>query len=369
MTQLVKNNVVSRTGDTMTGALVNEVSVSTPLIITASGNLDITPAAGSGVDINLSTTGDFIINTDDLVVDTSTGRVGIGITTPSTALHVSGTIRAERAGVSTQYVELYSSGGSSIISAIGTAFEFNMTGGVNALSINSGGTFIQIGGATNPGLQVDVQAASHATGLIITSAAAAGGVGLAAISSGTNKNLTIDAKGSGTITLGGTSTGNINISRTLVLTNALGVAYGGTNATTQSTNALVYYNGTAYTSSSDLTYNGTDLVLSTNHSGSFHGGRFVLGVIGGNAGMSIGLDASVMQIYREGANALLFNNVTQLRIASGNLVLSDGYAKIDGDGTYIFNIPADATGNTSAATGRIPILVGSGTKYIRYYDD
>ena len=39
--------------------------------------------------------------------------------------------------------------------------------------------------------------------------AAAGGVAAAAISSGTNENLTINAKGSGTITIGGTSTGNV----------------------------------------------------------------------------------------------------------------------------------------------------------------
>lgn len=42
---------------------------------------------------------------------------------------------------------------------------------------------------------------------------AGSGVGMAVVSSGTNENLTIDAKGSGTITVGGTSTGAITLSR------------------------------------------------------------------------------------------------------------------------------------------------------------
>lgn len=68
-------------------------------------------------------------------------------------------------------------------------------------------------GTTNPVFRVDASTASVATGIKVTGAAAAGGVALAAISSGTNENLTIDAKGSGTITLGGTSTGAITLTR------------------------------------------------------------------------------------------------------------------------------------------------------------
>ncbi len=68
-------------------------------------------------------------------------------------------------------------------------------------------------GGTNPALTVDASTASSATGLSVKSAAAAGGLALAVTSSGTNENLTINAKGSGTITLGGTSTGNIVLGR------------------------------------------------------------------------------------------------------------------------------------------------------------
>ena len=71
-------------------------------------------------------------------------------------------------------------------------------------------------GATNPSFNVDASTASAATGVNIKSAAAAGGIAISALSSGTNENMTIDAKGSGTITLGATSTGNIVISQPLI---------------------------------------------------------------------------------------------------------------------------------------------------------
>lgn len=57
---------------------------------TTGQSLTITPDAGSGVDVDLSTTGDFVVNTDDFVVDTSEGKVGIGTATPGTVLSVSG---------------------------------------------------------------------------------------------------------------------------------------------------------------------------------------------------------------------------------------------------------------------------------------
>jgi hypothetical protein len=81
---------------------------------------------------------------------------------------------------------------------------------------SSSATAFQVGqnGATNPAFVIDASTASSATGIKIKSAAAAAGVAISVISSGTNENLTIDAKGSGNITLGGTSTGSVVISPT-----------------------------------------------------------------------------------------------------------------------------------------------------------
>lgn len=66
-------------------------------------------------------------------------------------------------------------------------------------------------GATNPVLEIDTNTASVATGINITGAAEAGGVAVKVISSGTNEALTLNAKGSGTITIAGVSTGNVQV--------------------------------------------------------------------------------------------------------------------------------------------------------------
>ncbi len=65
--------------------------------ITSTGALTITPGAGTNFNIALSTTGDFAVNTNQLFVDTSTGRVGIGTASPAFKLDVLGSIRASDA--------------------------------------------------------------------------------------------------------------------------------------------------------------------------------------------------------------------------------------------------------------------------------
>lgn len=73
----------------------------------------------------------------------------------------------------------------------------------------NGALAVGANGATNPVFQIDASTASVATGVKITGAAAAGGVAVAALSSGTNENLTLDAKGTGYvgIAMASTSTG------------------------------------------------------------------------------------------------------------------------------------------------------------------
>ena len=58
------------------------------LATAAAGAINLTPFAGSNVNISLATTGDFIVNTNQLVVDTSIGNVGIGTTGPAGKLDV-----------------------------------------------------------------------------------------------------------------------------------------------------------------------------------------------------------------------------------------------------------------------------------------
>jgi hypothetical protein len=78
---------------------------------------------------------------------------------------------------------------------------------------------------TNSVFHVDASTASQAAGLKVTGAATGGTVAIAAIDSGSNTNLSINAKGSGTISIGNVSTGALTITRATTLSNAL--TYGG----------------------------------------------------------------------------------------------------------------------------------------------
>lgn len=105
---LLDGRYVNVTGDTMTGAL-NTLNVIPTLdsnsnlgsttvawanlyvdtISSITGNaLALTPVSGQSLTVNLATTGDFIVNTVDLVIDTSTDRVGIGTASPGSILHL-----------------------------------------------------------------------------------------------------------------------------------------------------------------------------------------------------------------------------------------------------------------------------------------
>jgi hypothetical protein len=86
------------------------------ILSSVSGALTLTPLAGQNLNISLSTTGDFAVNTNQLYVDTSTGYVGIG-TTPGAKLDVYGTgnERIYIRGTGTQ------GGGIKIIGANGSA--------------------------------------------------------------------------------------------------------------------------------------------------------------------------------------------------------------------------------------------------------
>ena len=69
-------------------------------------------------------------------------------------------------------------------------------------------------GTTNPAFVVDASTGSAATGLKVTAAAAAAGVAFTVVSSGTDENLALNAKGAGTVTIGAVSTGNVVIGGT-----------------------------------------------------------------------------------------------------------------------------------------------------------
>ncbi|MHB8871689.1 MAG: hypothetical protein ACYC5G_04510, partial [Candidatus Doudnabacteria bacterium] len=121
--------------DTLTSTkVVAPTSVSTPSLI-STGALTVTPAAGSNLNINLSTTGDLAVNTNQLYVDTSTGNVGVGTATPVRKLDVLGTIRASESGSGKIDIGIASNVGT--IRAGGTTADTLDVGGASYLTLST----------------------------------------------------------------------------------------------------------------------------------------------------------------------------------------------------------------------------------------
>lgn len=107
---------------------------------------------------------------------------------------------------------------------VASARPLTVAGTATVTSNNASALAVGPNGATNPALKVDGSVASAATGVNVVGRAAGAGASVAVISSGTNENLTIDAKGSGTVTINATGTGAIALARNTAVTGTLGVS-------------------------------------------------------------------------------------------------------------------------------------------------
>lgn len=98
----------------------------------------------------------------------------------------------------------------------------NSTTGPTAItSVSNQALAVGRQGATNPALNIDSSTASQADGINVKGLGAGNGAEVSVITSGTNAPLTIDAAGSGTITIAGTSTGAVTITPATTITGAL----------------------------------------------------------------------------------------------------------------------------------------------------
>lgn len=119
--------------------------------------------------------------------------------------------------------------GSTIMAYDGTTVTFTATNiavaGTSRVT-SASATAFTVGrqGATNPSLLVDASVATNVTGISITGRATGAGSSIAAIGSGTNEKLTIDAKGTGTVDLNITGTGNVKIGTNLQMATAKHIA-------------------------------------------------------------------------------------------------------------------------------------------------
>lgn len=126
-----------------------------------------------------------------------------------------------------------------------------VTGTLTVTSTSATAAAVGANGATNPVLLVDANTASVATGVKITGAAEAGGVAVAAISSGTDEALSLNSKGAGALAIQGTATGAVTIGSTSG--GILGFGNVGTKAAAGSAqgNATAITNQITYVTASD----------------------------------------------------------------------------------------------------------------------
>lgn len=192
-----------------------------------------------------------VLTTPVLGVATGTSLALGGATLGSNALAVTGTTSFTGAATVT--------GATQIINNTATAF---LVGQVNG---------------ANTAFQIDASVGSLAAGLKITGAVTGGTVAITVIDTGSNTNLAIDAKGSGTVSIAGNSTGAIVLNRATTISAA--ITYGsvtwsnsvtGTGSPMLNTTPNIvtgFTIGGAATSGSYTRGNGTNIVLSTIQAG------------------------------------------------------------------------------------------------------
>ena len=131
------------------------------------------------------------------------------------------------------------------------------SGAVTVTSAAASAFAVGAAGVTNPAFAVDASTVSSATGLLVKSAAAAAGLAVSVQSSGANENLTLNAKGAGTIAIGNVSSGAITLSRATSISGAL-TQTGGNSAFSPATSSTAAGARYLYTGAAD-----TALTLST----------------------------------------------------------------------------------------------------------
>lgn len=215
---------------------------------------------GNLLEVVTAITADYTATVDDGVINADATAATVTVTLPSAATASGQSITVRRVNGSGSNVVIDGAGSetingattktlssqydSAVLTSNGTSWAVTTAGAGTVAPVavtDTSATALVVGqnGATNPAFVVDTATATSATGVKVKSAAAAAGAALVVVSSGTNEALTVDAKGSGTITLNGTATGAVTTPRALVSTGAtagVGYATGAGGAVTQATN-------------------------------------------------------------------------------------------------------------------------------------
>lgn len=328
--------------------LSNSVTGTGSMVLATSPSLT-TPAIGVATGSSLALSG-CTIGTDKLC---ATGTANIsGATTIGGALTYGGvTLTNSVTGT-----------GSMVLSASPT-----LTGTLNAASgifTSNSATALAVGrlGSTTPALLVDASTATSITGIRIKSAASGGGVAIAAIGEASNGALTIDAQGSGTITIAGTSTGAITLTRATTLSAAL--TYGGVTLS----NSVVGTGAMVLATSPTLTTPVLGVATATSLNGNtFTTGTYTLtGVAGktltfsnsltlaGTDGTTMtfpSVSATITRTVASGAKALATGAISSAACTAAQTDTATGTLTTD-------SIDASFNADPTAVTGYVPLTSG-----------
>jgi hypothetical protein len=301
-------------------------SVAGTLGVTGAATLSSTLTYG-GVTLTNAVTG-----TGKMVLDTSPtigGTLTASTITPTTinAFTLGGTISGGGNQINNIIIGNSTPLAGSFTAIVGTSAAINGTETITSSSASA----LTAGrlGATTPAFQVDASTGTSITGLKVKSAATAGGVDLTAIGE-TNVNLRIDAAGSGTIVLGGTSTGAITLTRATTLSAAL--TYGGvtlSNAVTGTGNMVL---------SADPTLTGTLTAAAVSLSSTLTGG----------SSSNITINTNKFTVAASSGNTVVAGTLT----VGGSSVLTTGAA---------VTVAQGGTGIASGTSGGVPYYSGSTT--------
>ncbi|KKM79809.1 hypothetical protein LCGC14_1346300, partial [marine sediment metagenome] len=78
-------------------------------------------------------------------------------------------------------------------------------------------------------------------------------------------------------------------------------------------------------------------------------------------------DYTGLQIDNEAAATGNVYGIYTDMVGTYAIFVDAGLSRFDGNGTDVFELPADATANGAAQVGRIPVSIGGGTQYLYYY--
>lgn len=296
-----------------------------------------------------------------LLVDASTASVATGLKVKGAA--AAGGVAVSAISSGTDENLTIDAAGSGTITLAGTSTGRVLSGAAVTITTTSSTGFV-VGrqGATNPAFQVDASAASQACGLKVLGGSAGGNVAVSVVSSATDENLTVNAKGTGTIDIGNVSTGTVNVTPTLnvVSTSGIFAKQYTMNGSGSFASAAAGQTITVSASGNLILNSSASVTIATNAGATTVGGIFTAsGLITASAGATI---ASGQTLTLTGATVtgLTAASVGAGTYPAGAHVFNGAVSGITTLGASGVVTLTDTTASTSTTTGSVKLSGGLG---------